>query len=85
MEGPGARAERDERAMNRVLLALLAVAVTNAAVAVVDGVLWAWWVGGLCLSGALLVGLVDFGEPAGAGSRAPVGERRRETDSPTVR
>ncbi|MFC6092522.1 hypothetical protein [Saccharothrix lopnurensis] len=85
MEGPGTRAERDERAMRWVLLALLLAGATNAVVAVVDGVLWAWWVAGLCLFGALLSGVAGGGEPAGAGPRAPVRHACGEADRRPVR
>lgn len=85
MEGPGTRADGDEQVMTWVLLALMAAGATNAVVAVVDGVAWAWWVAALCLFGALLVGLVDFGEPDEGRPREFVGNGSREPDPRPVR
>lgn len=52
---------REDAAVGLAWLGLLVAGATNAVVAVVDAVTWAWWTAGVCLLVALLVGLAWSG------------------------
>lgn len=67
----GTTRDRDDTVMMFALVGLLGAGATNAAVAVLEAVLWAWGVAGLCLLAAMLCGLAWRG-PDGSG---PDGER----------
>ncbi|MFI9011568.1 hypothetical protein ACIGNX_30465 [Actinosynnema sp. NPDC053489] len=58
--------DRDEAVLGFALLGLLAAGATNAAVAVLEDVVWAWCAAGSCLLAALLCGLA-WGTPDDAG------------------